>query len=585
MKLPSLQKLQQATVEVLFRFPLEIFSATTGTGLMLWQIENNQPDSVVLRIILCSVLGLALFLASSVFSESRAFTKKQRSLLQIGVALVLVACYFVIEPIESETSIIRYTFFLVAFHLLVAVAPLSTIEGFWEYNKQLFIRILTAQLYSWVLFAGLCIAVASADFLFTLDIDSKIYLRLYILIIGLFNTIFFLAGVPHITENLEQQYPKGLKVFTQYVLIPLATIYLLIILTYEGKVLLEWSLPKGIISWLILGYAVYGILSILLVYPVRMQEENKWISNYSRWFYFLLIPLLPLLSLAIGVRVWDYGITELRYTVLLLTLWLTGITFYFLISKNQNIKIIPLTLALLALISAWGPQSASSVSQRSQVNRLVHLFASQNSYRDGVLQPVPATMSDSVGNEVVDQLRYIVDQYGVASLKDKFSPTLNDSLVVADTIKNRYWRNSRIMEKIREHLSLKSYYSTGSYYTENYFAETSEDSILLTNYRYMKNLSYEEYREESKVHVRGDTLIVNNQNEAQLYFLLSKVYTAVENNQAREGKQYPNLIPQASMTAKSIRGKETTIFIRTIRFSKDSTQHSLEGLEAILLFK
>src|SRR5690606_34732880 len=126
----------------------------------------------------------------------------------------------------------------------------------------------------------------------------------------------------------------------QFVLIPLATIYLTILLAYEIKLIAEWSLPKGIVSSLVLGYAVYGILSILLVYPIRYDEGNRWISTFSKWFYLLLIPLIVVLALAVWQRVDQYGITESRYVLIALSLWLAGITIYFLTDRQQNIRVI-----------------------------------------------------------------------------------------------------------------------------------------------------------------------------------------------------------------------------------------------------
>ena len=47
-------------------------------------------------------------------------------------------------------------------------------------------------------------------------------MRLWIVIAGVFETWFFLAGVPKNLEELDESddYPKGLKIFTQYVLLP-----------------------------------------------------------------------------------------------------------------------------------------------------------------------------------------------------------------------------------------------------------------------------------------------------------------------------------------------------------------------------
>src|SRR5690606_39092070 len=114
------------------------------------------------------------------------------------------------------------------------------------------------------------------------------------------------------------QYPKGLKIFTQYVLIPLMTIYLGILLVYETKILLEWEMPKGIVATLILGYAVFGILSLLLVWPIKGDDGNRWVQLFARFFYLMMIPLIILLVLAVYTRVSSYGFTEERYILVVL---------------------------------------------------------------------------------------------------------------------------------------------------------------------------------------------------------------------------------------------------------------------------
>ena len=156
--------------------------------------------------------------------------------------------------------------------------------------------------------------------MFDLNVSGEIYGHLFFFIAGIFNTIFFLAGVPANWTELEEQssYPKGLKIFTQFVLIPLATIYLAILLTYEGKVILEWSLPEGIVSSLVLGYAVYGILSILLVYPIRHDEGNKWIKFFLQAFLCFAHPPDPpacCCHLDTHPRVWNYGVAVHHYHI------------------------------------------------------------------------------------------------------------------------------------------------------------------------------------------------------------------------------------------------------------------------------
>lgn len=246
-------------------------------------------------------------------------------------------------------------------------------EEFWEFNKQLFLRILTSGLYSVVLYGGLALAILAVEKLFKFDFYNNIYLYIFFTIAGIFNTIFFLSGVPEIDNNeevpLQLNYPKGLKNFTQYVLLPLISLYLVILICYEAKILITLSLPVGWVSYLVLAFAITGILSFLLVHPVANENGNLWMRTFNRWFYFLLIPLLGLLFWAILYRINLYGFTHERYYVLLLSIWLAVVVSYFLIQKQPKIKFIPISMCIAGLFSIVGPQSADSVSKYSQLSR------------------------------------------------------------------------------------------------------------------------------------------------------------------------------------------------------------------------
>jgi hypothetical protein len=289
-----------------------------------------------------------------------------------------------------------------------------------------------------VLYLGLAAAIAATRFLFNLTFEYKIYSTLFVWIAGIFNTLFFLSGIPANTTGLqsEQSYPKGLKVFTQYVLIPLATVYLVILLAYEVKILFQWHLPKGYVSNLILGYAVFGLLAILLVYPLREQEENKWIKIYARSFYFLLVPLIALLFLAIYSRILPYGVTVPRYFLILLAGWLAFITVYFLLSRKQNIKVIPISLAILTLLSIYGPQSAFSVSKFSQMRIFTSIFKKYHAFNNGKLISLKKAkvVAAKDGNDAYQKANYFV--YG-DDFK-AFQPYLNVNLDhVIDSIVNK----------------------------------------------------------------------------------------------------------------------------------------------------
>ncbi|MBK8749027.1 MAG: DUF4153 domain-containing protein [Saprospiraceae bacterium] len=76
-----------------------------------------------------------------------------------------------------------------------------------------------------------------------------------------------------------------------------------------------------------------------------------------------------LLHISIWTRVADYGITIERYIICVLSLWLTAITAYFNIQKD-NIILIPMSLASIFLLSTFGPWGFEGLSKYSQFSRL-----------------------------------------------------------------------------------------------------------------------------------------------------------------------------------------------------------------------
>lgn len=377
-KFPSIHNVLNATKKTVFRFPLEVVTAIIGTIFSILLIDTKYGDpnkELYTKAIMSSCLCLSLLLSVSLFFITSKKNKYYRFLISLLLATLTTAFIFNFHKEPTNLEIQQFASLFISFHLLVSFAGFlpkkHNQEEFWEFNKQLFLRILTSGLYSIILYSGLALAILALKELFKIEFDEKIYGYLFFVIAGIFNTIFFLNGVPEIKneKTLQLNYPIGLKNFTQYVLLPLISIYLVILISYEAKILITFSLPIGWVSYLVLVFAIFGILSFLLIFPISSQNGNLWMRSFSRWFYFLLIPLLGLLFWAILYRINLYGFTYERYYVLLLAIWLTIVVGYFLIQKDPKIKFIPISLCIAGLLSIAGPQSANNVSKNSQLAR------------------------------------------------------------------------------------------------------------------------------------------------------------------------------------------------------------------------
>lgn len=514
MKFISVKNILQKGVDTFLRFPLPLVFAVAASviGMYIADMDYREIKNAdkLYEIILTCCLGVFSFIGLTTFIE-RQKTKSPRKHIISGITLLLLAAYFLTLPEKINLVVItRFLLLTIGLHAFAAFAPFigkKEANGFWQFNRILFIRFITSALYSAVLYIGLALALLAIDNLFNVHIDSKHYFRLWIFITGIFNTWFFLSGVPEDYDQLENNktYPLGLKVFSQYILLSLVTIYLIILYVYGAKILLRWQLPMGWVSYLVTGFAALGILSLLLLHPIRLKVENKFIQIYTKWFYIILLPLILLLFIAILRRISDYGITENRYFIFVIAIWLTAISIYLLINKISNIKIIPVTLAILSFTISFGPWGAFNISLKSQIGRFEELIKKENILVNGKVKKFEKPLPFKVRQQLSTVVEYISDYRSYKLLQPYFRQNL-DSLFPDSSWSNKPVELMKLMGQEfvskwqREENSQEYfYYGANRYNDKNGFSisgfqyvlpineyyntsDTSKDTVFVSNY-------------------------------------------------------------------------------------------------------
>jgi hypothetical protein len=470
------------------RFPSAILCAVVMTFLFLYLIEK--PNDRILEVnlrhgLMALYLGMLSFIALVVFVERYSIRFISILILHLIVLLLVVLYFLSLNEINITSDWIKFAVLVLAAHLSVSFAPYIVnreVNGFWHYNRILFLRFLTAFIYSAVLFAGLALAMLAIDNLFDVKVPDTAYQRLWIITALLFNTVFFLGGVPYNVSslNMVKEYPTPLKLFTQYVLLPLVIVYLVILYVYESKIIITGIWPMGWVSYLVVGFSIVGIFSILLIWPWRSSTESKWIAKFSKFFFIAILPLIVMLALAIYKRCSAYGITENRYFIILLTIWLIWNTIYFLGSSIKNIKMIPLSLFFACLISLYGPQSAFSISEKSQFNRLKNYLSNAGRLKNekAVFSAKKIELSDA--KEIVSILDYLLDTHGIKSIQPLFDKNL-DTILVAKDLKSYFSKTKVVSDLIGI-----DYDKTLGYSNVNL-----EDGFVVANYSSLTEESFE----------------------------------------------------------------------------------------------
>ncbi|MDY3317543.1 DUF4153 domain-containing protein [Riemerella anatipestifer] len=421
--------------KIVANYPMVLLSALISyIAIVTVIIRDTTLDFVYNMAVIAFVSATGIGLFFSLKKLSDVIGKKW--LLNI-VGVVLLVGYYAIFPNDENkfsSQFENFTFIIIPItaiiHLFISVAPflpkVKNEYSFWNYNKNLFVNFVLSSLFSSALTVGILLAINIFNSLFGINDNYKIYPILFSGISILGNTIIFLLFEERSREeeraNMVAEFPIALKFFTQYILIPLLFIYLVMMYLYATKIIFLWELPKGLVSTTVISYSLVGIFALLLVHPLKNENSKSWVKWFSKIFYFSLVPMLVLLFVAIFTRLFDYGVTESRYFVLLMAIWITLCTFYFIFRKKTSISFIPKSLMAFLIFALIFPYfNAFSVSKRSQLNRLHQLLSENGLLVNGKINFNKA-IKRSVFYEISDTGRYLINR----NAKDELAQYLDE---------------------------------------------------------------------------------------------------------------------------------------------------------------
>ena len=449
MKLPSLDQLIASATSVLRRFP-EVVVCAVVAGCAAVSAVGSETIGFSARLAFVSTLGLPLFITLTLVSERRGWAPRLRWVAAALGGALLVFLYYRLRPWDNEALGQRWGHLVLTFHLAVSVAPylgFTASHGFWQYNRVLFFRFLLATLYSGVLFVGLALALVAVDNLLGVQVPDLHYPRLFFLIAFFFHPVHFLAGVPADFEELERSryYPGALRVLCQFVMLPLVAVYVTILMLYLGRIVVTGTWPSGWTGYLVSCLAVAGIFSLLVAYPERIGGKKAWIDRYALAFWIAIVPASVMALLALWQRIEQYGMTERRYLLGVLAVWLGAMALHRVLTRSRDIKGIPLTLTVIGAVTFVGPWSAYAAAERSQAGRVEEILAAHGGLVEAEAVEIPYDEWD----QVEEAVGYLIDNHGTGAVEGWIG---DDELVLTDAAGAPLDRDERIeraMEALR----------------------------------------------------------------------------------------------------------------------------------------
>ena len=429
-------RLRTRFATALVRFPLAVAGILVFTVFLI--LEEVVPEFELatawwIFISLATLVSLAVVMAT----ESRV-----SRLISLGfqVAMTAIVLWYSLSiPQQPSTAqivqlVVVYAVTVLMAYVLAYLKP-GADGAFRTFAVRVTIQGIISYVFAGVLMGGLSLALFSVKTLFNLNIPEDVFESLMISCMVGFGPLYLLSNVPTREEMDEEEttMPKVLKILGMYIIVPILSLYVLILYVYLITIVVQWQLPDGWVSTLVSVLALGGFLTMAIVYPLAVQKD-KLVSWLFRYFPLLLMPLLVLMSVGIARRLNDYGLTINRGFVLLLNVWLYGISIYLFLTQSRHLKWIVVSFAVVAFLAVSGPWSVASVTERSMLGDLRSELQQAGYLQSG---QVKVQLSDAQRERISELSEYLTSTFGAGVLQSIESDPLYTA-EVATLLANRF---------------------------------------------------------------------------------------------------------------------------------------------------
>jgi len=497
------------------RFPITIILTFMHfiTGIYIAEVRNFQSDEFIEVNLL--LFGSIFITGMCEIIREKYFYEKNKWLVRgiySFITLVLSIIFYVDYLQTNDYNNFKFWALIPISIILFVLIPILNKENKEKYLQSEFSDFVITYIFAAVLFVGIAIVLTTISYLF-FSSNNDFFFRLttysFWFIAEVFGASLFLSLLKKPDDDLENyEFPSIFNLLIKFVIIPLIAIYTGVLYIYMAKTVISMQLPKGLISHLVLWYTAFSVIIMILITP--FTQKDKFLRNFKKYFPYFSIPLIFASLFALSQRIYQYGITEKRYYVLILIFWLLFCMILFI--RKMNITGIFISLIACVVIAVYTPFSAKSVSNFSQKERLKRMLVKYGALKDGKISKITQKLTNRQGSHIHTTIQYISSNSDIQKLNFK-----NEKGEVYSTLEDLE-KALDVKESWKDYYIVRNEDENGENYDEKeivaYRVKNSENAELISDTTGYDNfISYKKVDNEDPI---------NQENESEKYKITVK---------------------------------------------------------------
>ncbi len=411
------------------RFPAAAFFFGLLTFFAIYAFYDSLDDEVRFLMLYYPATAAMLNIVLRLLAESRKNSQRRIpnylidaiiNFLWFAAALTFMDHFSLDIAWTISVAVIAFTIFMLIFLIPFCSAKPDDI-GFWNHSVDTAAAFLISGISGAIFAAGLDLLLFVLHILFDIEIDFKLYVSVVIFCFSFIAPMIFLHFCPEPAREspgrTDRPGRNGLGLIN-YIFIPLVAAYLLTLYAYAARIAIQAELPHGWVSMLVTVSMACMLLVIFFLFPVQFRKDApKFDKQVLKYLPAVFLPLLVLMSIGIGRRLHDYGVTIERLYLLVFNIWCYAACIWLTVSRSRHIWIVPASFVAILFLTSVGPQNISSVTRRILVREVASDIAKYN--QDGLAIPLDSDSFDSFIRSVdsssariiSSKLLYLIDTY------------------------------------------------------------------------------------------------------------------------------------------------------------------------------